>query len=182
MYIHVEKYGSVHVDIAFGGAFYAFVSAEELSLRCTPDNIQELINAGMLIKNAVINKHVIHHPFEEELSFLYGTIFLAPPLDLKNHSRNVCIFAEGEVDRSPTGTGVSARLALHVDRREISKNQPIIIESIIGTTFSGSVVRTEKYGPYEAVIPIVEGTAFITGKHEFLLDPHDDLRNGFLLR
>jgi proline racemase len=182
MRVEIKDYGSVCFDIAFGGAFYAFVSAEDLSLECTPNNMQQLIRVGMLIKNAIMKKYSIQHPFEKNLSFLYGTIFIAPPLNKKNHSRNVCIFAEGEVDRSPTGTGVSARMALHFDRNEVSMNQTVVIESIIGTTFKSSISRTEKYGPYNAVIPRVEGTAFITGKHEFLIDPQDVLRNGFLLR
>ena len=180
--VTVEKFGSVKYDIAFGGAFYAFVRADDLSLICTTDHISQLIEAGMAIKNAVIKNHPINHPFEKELGYLYGTIFIAPPHDKKNHSRNVCIFAEGEVDRSPTGTGVSARLALHFERQQIGLKQQIVIESILGTTFTCSVARTQKYGPYNAVIPLVEGTAYITGKHEFLLDPQDDLRHGFLLR
>jgi trans-L-3-hydroxyproline dehydratase len=123
----------------------------------------------------------IPHPFEEDLSFLYGTIFIGPPHKQGAHSRNVCIFAEGEVDRSPTGTGVSARLAIHHARGEISLNEPITIESIIDSCFSGRVVQTTTFGPHPAIIPEVEGTAYITGRHEFLIDPNDPLRNGFLL-
>jgi trans-L-3-hydroxyproline dehydratase len=93
----------------------------------------------------------------------------------------VCIFAEGEVDRSPTGTGVSARLAIHHARGEINLNEPITIESIIDSRFSGRVVQTTTFGSHPAIIPEVEGTAYITGRHEFLIDPNDPLRNGFLL-
>jgi trans-L-3-hydroxyproline dehydratase len=85
------------------------------------------------------------------------------------------------VDRSPTGTGVSARLAIHHARGEINLNEPITIESIIGSCFSGCVFQTTTFGPYPAIIPEVEGTAYITGRHEFLIDPNDPLRNGFLL-
>ncbi|MBL8190506.1 MAG: proline racemase family protein, partial [Acidobacteria bacterium] len=99
-----------------------------------------------------------------------------------HHSRNVCVFAEGEVDRSPTGTGVSGRLAIHHARGEISIGESIIIESIIGSTFTGRVAQTTTFGPHAAIIPEVEGTAHITGRHEFLIDPADELRNGFLLR
>jgi trans-L-3-hydroxyproline dehydratase len=86
------------------------------------------------------------------------------------------------VDRSPTGTGVSGRLALHHARGEISLDQPIVIESIIGSRFTGRVVETTTFGPYPAIIPEVEGTAHITGRHEFLIDPNDPLRDGFILR
>jgi proline racemase len=111
---------------------------------------------------------------------MYGCI-VTPPQEQSAHSRNVCIFAEGEVDRSPTGTGVSARLAIHHARGEIRLNEAITIESIIGSRFSGRVVQTTTCGPHPAIIPEVEGTAYITGRHEFLIDPNDPLRNGFLL-
>jgi trans-L-3-hydroxyproline dehydratase len=124
----------------------------------------------------------IPHPFEEDLSFLYGTIFVGPALEAGAHSRNVCVFAEGEVDRCPTGTGVSARLAIHHARGEISVGEPMLVESIIGTIFTGRIVETTTYGPYAAIIPQVEGTAHITGRHEFLIDPDDPLRDGFILR
>jgi trans-L-3-hydroxyproline dehydratase len=94
----------------------------------------------------------------------------------------VCIFADGEVDRSPTGTGVSARLALHYARREIGLNEPIVIESILGSRFTGQVVESTTFGPYDAVIPQVAGTAWITGRNEFLMDPTDPLKNGFIFR
>jgi trans-L-3-hydroxyproline dehydratase len=94
----------------------------------------------------------------------------------------VCIFAEGEVDRCPTGTGVSGRLAIHHARGEIGLNQPLVVESIIGSRFTGRVVRTTTFGPHPAIIPEVEGTAHITGRHEFVIDPADPLRDGFILR
>jgi trans-L-3-hydroxyproline dehydratase len=94
----------------------------------------------------------------------------------------VCVFAEGEVDRCPTGTGVSGRLAIHHARGEVSLDEPIVVESIIGTRFGGRIVETTTFGPYEAVVPEIEGTAHITGRHEFLIDPDDPLRDGFILR
>ena len=98
------------------------------------------------------------------------------------HSRNVCIFADGEVDRCPTGTGVSARLAIHHARGEIGVNESMVVESIIGSRFTGRVVQETTFGPYPAVIPEVTGTAHITGRHEFLINPVDPLRDGFILR
>ncbi|CAN0536731.1 unnamed protein product, partial [Laminaria digitata] len=91
-------------------------------------------------------------------------------------------FAEGEVDRSATGTGVSGRLALHYARGEIGIGESITIESIIGSTFNGEVTQETKFGGYSAIIPKVEGTAHITGRHEFLIDPADPLKTGFFLR
>jgi proline racemase len=180
--VHVPGLGPVRYDIAFGGAFYAFVQAEEVGLSCTPDHFRPLIEKGMAIKRAIMSSRPVPHPFEEDLSFLYGTIFVGPPLGAGAHSRNVCIFAEGEVDRCPTGTGVSARLALHHARGEVGPGEPIVVESILGTRFSGRIVETTTFGPYPAVIPEVEGAAYITGRNEWLIDPADPLRHGFILR
>jgi trans-L-3-hydroxyproline dehydratase len=124
----------------------------------------------------------IRHPFADDLGFLYGTIIIGDAHDPAHHSRNVCIFADGEVDRCPTGTGVSARAALHYARGELGLNEPFIVESILGTTFTGEAVETAQFGPYDAVIPKVTGQAHITGRNEWLIDPADPLRDGFLLR
>jgi len=181
--VEVPELGQVRYDLAFGGAFYAYVQAEEVGLTCTPVDFRPLIEKGTAIKRAIMAGRPISHPFEPDLSFLYGTIFVGPPLDGDGaHSRNVCIFAEGEVDRCPTGTGVSGRLAIHYARGEIGLDQPIIVESIIGSRFTGRIVETTTLGPYPAIIPEVEGTAHITGRHEFLIDPADPLRDGFILR
>ena len=111
--LEVEGVGSVRFDVAFGGAFYAICDAGQLGLSLEAHEFSRLIDFGRRIKNKIMAVHSIQHPFEEDLGFLYGTIFTGPPLDKSNHSRNVCIFAEGELDRSSTGSGVSARAALH---------------------------------------------------------------------
>lgn len=180
--VDVPGLGWVRYDLAFGGAFYAYVQAADVGVECTPAHLRALIETGMAIKRAVMAQRAIRHPLAADLGFLYGTIFIGPPLGEQAHSRNVCIFAEGEVDRSPTGTGVSGRLAIHYARGEITTGEAITIESIIGSRFSGRVVQVTSFGPYRAIIPEVEGTAYITGRHEFLLDPSDPLCTGFLLR
>jgi proline racemase len=180
--VDVPGLGPLRYDLAFGGAFYAYVQAADVGLRCTPNDFRALIEAGIAIKQAVIASRPIVHPFEEDLSLLYGTIFIEAAHDEAHHSRNVCIFADGEVDRCPTGTGVSGRLAIHYARGEVGLGKPIVVESILGTTFAGRIVETTEFGPYPAIIPEVEGTAHITGRHEFLIDPGDHLRDGFILR
>lgn len=181
--IEVPGLGPIRYDLAFGGAFYAYVQAEQVGLRCHPEEYQALIDTGRAIKQAIMAaRPSLPHPFEPDLGFLYGTIFVAPPLSKGVHSRNVCVFAEGEVDRSPTGTGVSGRVAIHHARGELGLNEPLVIESIIGSRFSGRGVETTTFGPYPAVIPEVEGTAYITGRHEFVIDPDDPLKEGFILR
>ena len=180
--VEVPGFGDVRYDLAFGGAFYAYVQARDLGIGCTPRDFRRLIDAGMAIKRAVAASRAIVHPIEPDLGFLYGTIFIGKPEMAGSHSRNVCIFAEGEVDRSPTGTGVSGRLAIHHARGELGLNQPIIVESIIGSRFTGRVTGTGEFGGYDAVTPEVEGSAYLTGRHEFLIDPDDPLRTGFILR
>jgi proline racemase len=180
--VDVPGLGSVRYDLAFGGAFYAYVRAEDVGLRCTPEDFRPLIDRGIAIKRAIMASRPIPHPFEEDLSFLYGTIFVGPSRGAGSHSRNVCVFAEGEVDRCPTGTGVSGRLAIHHARGEIGVGDSIVVESILGTTFAGRIVRTTEFGPYAAVVPEIEGSAHITGRQEFLVDPADPLKDGFILR
>ncbi len=180
--VEVESLGRIQYDLAFGGAFYAYVPAAAVGLTCTPENIRALIEAGMKIKRAIMATRSLQHPFAADLSFLYGTIFVGPPEQPEAHSRNVCIFAEGELDRSPTGTGVSGRLAIHHARGELEENQSLIVESIIGSRFAGRVAGVTTFGSYNAIIPEVEGRAFITGRHEFFIDPEDPWAAGFILR
>src|SRR6266699_2688953 len=169
--LEVPAYGRLTVDVAFGGAFYAFIPAAQLGLSIMPEQVGQLAAAGDMITRAVNAVLPVKHPLEEDLSFLYGTIFTGPPEDPAHHSRNVCIFANAEVDRSSTGTGVSGRLALHSAKGEITDGQQIIIESILGaaSTFSGRVAGRTQVGLYNAIVPEVSGNAFITGCHEFIL-------------
>lgn len=180
--IDVDGLGSIRYDLAFGGAFYAYVDAASVGLECDPRHIGAAIEKGRAIKSAVAASAAIKHPFEEDLGFLYGVVFTGPPEQPDSFGRNTCVFADGEVDRSPTGTSVSARLALHHARGEIETGQRIVFESVIGTRFGGTVAATTRLGSHDAVIPEVDGTAFITGRHEFLIDPADPLSAGFLLR
>ena len=181
-HVDVQGIGRVAFDIAYGGAFYAFVKAEELGLTLAPEQSNRLIDYGRRIKHAVMSRFSITHPFEDDLSFLYGTIFTGPPLDANHHSRNVCIFADGELDRSATGSGVSARAALHFAKGDLGLNARITIESILGSTMSVQVVAVNRYGLFDAVTPEVSGTASIVGRSEFYFDPEDPFRNGFILR
>jgi len=181
--LELPTYGRLLVDIAFGGAFYAFLPAERVGLRVVPEETAELVRAGESIKRAVNASVPIVHPFEADLGFLYGTILTGPPQVPQHHSRNICVFADAEVDRSPTGTGVSARLALLHAKGELLEDQEIEIESILGrdSTFRGRVAGLARVGEFAAVVPEVSGIAYITGRHEFILDPRDAVGAGFLI-
>ena len=180
--VTVDGLETINYELAFGGAYYAFVDADELGIRMQPDNQALLIDYGRRIKHAISNSFEINHPEHEDLSFLYGTIFTGKPHDPNHHSRNVCVFADGEVDRSPTGTGVSARAAILTAKNELQPNEQITIESILGTCFDVEVIGESTCGHQSAVVPRVRGNAFITGRHDFVFDPLDKLKNGFFLR
>ena len=180
--VEVPGIGRIKVDVAFGGAFYAYCRAEDFPVRLVPHEFRRLIDLGTRVKKAVREAVPVRHPFEPDLGFLYGTIFISRPENPAHHSRNVCVFAEGEVDRSPTGTGVSGRAAIHFARGEIEQGRPFVVESILGTCFTGRVAEPTRFGPYEAVIPEVSGSAHIIGRNELLIDPSDSLGHGFILR
>lgn len=183
--IEVNGLGKVTYDLAYGGAFYAFVELHKnnFNFDLSPNSYRKLIQTGMDIKHAVMQQDKeILHPFESDLSFLYGTIFISDSDKKDIDSKNVCIFAEGEVDRSPTGSGVSGRMAIHKARKEIDYGEIMTIESITGSVFKGSVVSEIDYGPFKAIIPQVEGTSHITGMQTFIIDPKDPMKNGFILR
>jgi proline racemase len=168
--------GDVGVDVACGGAIYAFVPAASLGLRVVPEDLPELIAAGRTIKRALEGTDVARHPDDQRLSGIYGTVIheqLGP-----FHQRNVAIFADGEVDRSPTGSATSARTALLLADGAIAEGQTWRNDSIVETTF---YARATGDVP-EGLLTEVEGTAFRTGEHRFLLDDRDPLGTGFVLR
>ncbi len=180
--VDVPAIGRVTFDLAYGGAFYAYVDARPLGLLLDAAHYHQIIDWGRAIKRAVMASFPVQHPFEADLSFLYGTIFIGNPADPSHHTRNVCVFAEGEVDRSPTGSGVSGRAAIHHAKGELAFGERITIESILGTCMEVAVVETTTFGPYAAVVPEVSGQAWITGENRFCFDPSDPLGKGFIFR
>jgi trans-L-3-hydroxyproline dehydratase len=180
--VEVPGIGSVRYDLAFGGAFYGFCRAKELGLELIPDQAQEIAEIGITIKRAIMASRTIEHPAGPDLGFLYGIIFVDSPLDVQSHCRQICIFADGALDRSPTGTGVSAHLAILASRKSITEQKSSVFESILGTTFTGRIVERLNFHGIPAIVPEVSGQAFLTGKHEFVIDPADPLKDGFRLR
>ena len=174
--------GTITYDLAYGGAFYAYLDVKPFNLTCTPKHYNELVQLGRALKRHIkATNPDIRHPYEPDLSFLYGTIFIDEALDSIHHSRNVCVFADGEVDRCSTGSGVSGRAAIHYAEGSLPIHTKITIESIIGTTLEVCIKEVSKYGGFQGVVPEVFGNAYFTGIHEFWVDDRDPLRNGFLL-
>ncbi|HEY7690985.1 MAG TPA: proline racemase family protein [Gaiellaceae bacterium] len=174
-FVHARRLSAAggEVDVAFGGAFYA--SLEE---QVEPAELPRLIELGRAIKADLEATHAIVHPGEPELRDVYGVIFWQEESTKPLTQRNVTVFADGEVDRSPCGSGTSARLALLHDEGRLATGEPLRHLSIVGSEFTGRVVEESPAG----VVTEVEGSAHLTGRHEFVLEPGDELGEGFLLR
>jgi proline racemase len=172
---------TISVDVAFGGAFYAIVDAESVGLPVTAARLPELREAGMAIARAAEQAITVAHPLEPGLTGIYGTIFTAPSTIEGADLRNVTIFADREVDRSPCGTGTCAVLAVLDAMALVDPARPFVHESILGTIFSARVVDRTSVGDHAAIVPELSGDAWITGEHTFLVDPDDPLRGGFRL-
>ncbi|HLU82155.1 MAG TPA: proline racemase family protein [Trueperaceae bacterium] len=180
-------FGDLSVDVAFGGAFYAYLAARQAGLEVRPAQVLQLIELGDQVKKAVSKAVAIQHPMIPALNTLYGTIIHGAPADPANHQANVCIFADREVDRSPTGTGTAGRVAQLHARGELALGEELRNESIIGTVFVGTAVEEAEMvdaagRTTRAVIPAVAGTASITGFHQWVVAADDELAGGFLVR
>jgi proline racemase len=177
-------HGTVSADVSFGGAFYASVPVSQLGLDLSPASLPALIAMGRHLKHELERRHTFRDPVEPQLEGIYGVIFHAdvaadgPELT----QQNVTVFADGEVDRSPCGSGTSARLALLHDSRALETGQQLRHLGITGEHFTASVVEETTHGGYAAVITEIEGSAYLTGHHTFVLQPDDPLDTGFLLR
>jgi len=171
----------IPVDIAFGGAFYAIVDAEAAGVPIDAAHLPELRRLGMTIAREVERLRRVVHPSDGGLEGIYGTIFTAPALLPDAHLRNVTIFADAEVDRSPCGTGTAAVMAVLNDMGLLLDDVPFVHESIVGTTFTGRVVERVYVGERAAIVPEIEGSAWITGEHTFFVDGDDPLKSGFRL-
>jgi proline racemase/trans-L-3-hydroxyproline dehydratase len=169
--------GGVKADLAYGGAIYASVPAAALGLSVEPRHLTALIEHARRIKAGLATHPAARHPSDERLSGVYGVIFHdeLPDVDGMAHQRNVTVFADGEVDRSPCGSGTAARLALLHDS---GLRGPLLHAGIVGSVFRARVAEVRA----EGIVPEIEGMAYRTGRHAFELDPDDPIGTGFTLR
>jgi proline racemase len=176
--------GTVQTDVSYGGAYYASVRTSELGTGLEPARLSGLIGIGREIQRELNARGAGEHPVDERLSGIYGVIFFdeLEPVDDALHQRNVTVFANGEVDRSPCGSGTSARLALLHDDGQIRAGARFVHESIVGTRFVASVVEQTTVHDRPAVVTEVEGSASPTGYHQFVLRADDEVGTGFVLR
>ena len=180
--VEVPGLGSVGFDIAFGGAYYAILPASRIGLPLSSSPLSILVDAGVRITEAIRGAIAIRHPEEPELGFLYGTILVddAAP-DSVSPSYNLCIFAEGQIDRSPTGSGVCARMALDYACGRIGPGRRREFRGVSGQGFTGEVLRAEGQGTDASVTVQVSGQASYTGTAAFTVEPGDRLGRGFRL-
>ena len=176
--------GEVPVTVAYGGAIYATLPAAALDLSVTPDRLGDLIALGREIKWLLNESEHARHPSDPRLNGIYGTIWFDDLGDTEQqvHQRNVTIFADGEVDRSPCGSGTCARLAVLAADSRLPTGTVLRHDSIVGSTFTGTVLDTVDIDGRAAIVPQVTGMAYRTGEHVFSIDPHDPLMPGFVLR
>jgi proline racemase len=172
------------VTLAYGGAIYATLPAAQLGLAVTPRHLGELIALGREIKGALDGSAHAVHPDDPRLGGVYGTIWFDElgDTDGQVHQRNVAVFADGEVDRSPCGSGTCARIAVLADEGRLPAGTLLRHDSVVGSTFTGRVLDTVDAAGRRAVLPQVTGMAYRTGTHVFSIDPRDPMVPGFVLR
>jgi proline racemase len=177
------KIGSRHfrADVAFGGAFYAIVDAEAVGLTIDGAHVPELRRTGLDIKRAIELEHRIAHPLDPQLQGIDGTVFTGPAGDPRADLRNVTVFGNAQVDRSPSGTATAAVMAVLDAMGLIAEDRPFVHESLIGTRMSGRIAGRTTVAEHDAIVAAIEGSAWITGEHMFVVDAADPLPEGFRL-
>ncbi len=179
--VDLPEVGTITIDISFGGNFFAMVPAKALGISVQPSNISKLIRLGMMVKRAVNAKVELHHPTEKHIATVELAEIYEHAERSQAFSKNVVIFGDGQVDRSPCGTGTCAAMAMLYGKGEFSLDEEFTNESIIGTRFKGKLVREVKVGDFTAVDPTIVGDAHITGIQQFVVDPDDPVKYGYVL-
>nr|MBC7243850.1 proline racemase family protein [Chloroflexota bacterium] len=179
--VDVPGIGRVKVDIAYGGNFYAILPAESVGLEISPEHANEIISCGTKIWQAVNEQVEIHHPEAPEINCINYVEFSAPPTHPKATLKNAVVVPPAGIDRSPCGTGTSAKMATLYAKGELGLHEEFVHESIIGSLFYGRLIEETKVGPFAAVVPTIKGSAYIMGIQQFVLDPRDPFPTGFLL-
>jgi proline racemase len=189
--VEVPQLGTVTVDVAWGGMFYAIAEAAQFGLQLTPDEGRDITRICEMIKAATAEQYPVAHPENPEIKGPTISQLSGPPANPQAHRRNAVTVATGKldwdkpstwtgvIDRSPCGTGTCAKMAVLHAKGQLGLNQDFIHESILGTLFTGRLIEETKVGPYQAVLPTIGGTAWITAISQFVVDPGDPYPNGF---
>lgn len=178
--VEIEGYGPITLDISFGGSFFALVNAQKLGLEIAPENLREFQDLGMALLNKINSTMEIKHP-ELDINSVDLVEFYGDSTKKEANLKNVVIFGAAQADRSPCGTGTSAKVAALYSKGRLGLNEEFIYESITGSIFKGRAVETTKVGPYNAIVPKITGSAYITGINQVIIDKDDPLKYGFLM-
>lgn len=180
--VELPGHGKIRFDLSFGGSFFAIVRADQVGLEIKPENAELLSKLGIQLREIINREIPVQHPL---LSHIHSVDLVEwwSETETKGASlRNCVAFGQGQIDRSPCGTGTSAKLATLFARGELKEHKKFYYESILGTIFEGEIVGTAKVGDYDAVIPKISGSAYITGFNQLVLDEDDPVKYGFLLK
>jgi proline racemase len=180
--IQVPEIGQVNIDIAFGGSFFAIVSARQLNLSVDPENSQRLKEVGLVIRDIVNSRIKVSHPKMPHINTVDLVEIYDEPTHPQAHFKNVVIFGKGNIDRSSCGTGTSAKMATLHARGKLGIGQEFVYESILGTLFKGKILEETQVCDYKAIIPQITASAYITGFNHFVIDEDDPFKYGFLLK
>lgn len=177
--VEVEGLGQISFDISFGGSFFAIINAKELGLKVEKEYVSEIKKIGMQLLKELNEKVEVVHPELEHINTIDLIEIYEEPATEKDNYKNVVVFGQGQFDRSPCGTGTSAKMATLYSKGLLEKNEEFIYESILGTKFKGEIIGKTKVGDYEAIIPKITGAAYITGFNQLVIDSKDPVKHGF---
>lgn len=179
--IEVPEIGEITLDISFGGSFFAIVYAKDLGIEVKPENSTKLLELGLKIRD-IVNKEIkIQHPILKHINTVDLVEIYDEATNPEADAKNVVIFGQAQVDRSPCGTGTCAKMATLYSKGKMKEGETFIYESILGTMFKGRILGTTKVGAYDSIIPEITGAAYISGYNQYVIDPHDPLKDGFIL-
>ncbi len=173
--------GKISVDVSYGGDFYTLVNGEDIGLNMVPDNITNLVQYAYLISDEINKAIEVVHPLQKHIKSKGCVYFYGPPSNSQADAKGVEVSLGGNVDRSPCGTGTSARMAALYARGKLKPGDKFCMESISGTLFHGEIIKETKVGDFLAIIPKITASAYITGFHQFVIEPSDPLKKGFIL-
>ncbi|HSH35014.1 proline racemase [Schnuerera sp.] len=179
--IELPDLGKIPLDIAFGGSFFAIVNAKDLKTKVCSENVNKLLELSLNIRKIINDKVKIQHPELKHIKTVDLVEIYDQATAIEADYKNVVVFGNAQIDRSPCGTGTSAKMATLYYKGQLKEGETFIYESILGTLFKGKIVGTTNIGNYKAIIPEITGSAYITGFNQYIIDPHDPLKHGFVL-
>ena len=179
--VELPEYGRIRFDISFGGSFFAIVKAEQVGLSIVPENAEKLKALGIALRDIINREIPVMHPTLSHIHTVDLVEWWSETETKGATLKNCVVFGKGQVDRSPCGTGTSAKMATLFARGELKVGEPFYYESILGTIFEGKILDTAKVGGYDAVIPQITGSAYITAFNHFVMEKNDPLKYGFVL-